>query len=342
MRSIVAAALALLLGWSCAAAQPSPPAARDADVAGQSSGEQRKAGLAPDRNPSLKALPASCIAGDKVAIDPAAGPFHLGTQSYPQSLKLCDHYVVLTFDDGPWPGTTPLILDALKQADVKATFFLIGRNACLHPKLARRELAEGHSVGHHSDTHPSFTLRGFDEASAERDIENGIAADEAVIYGPEARPDHPHVPFFRFPGFADSAELLHYLDRRGIAVFGSDLWAGDWIAMSPDHERERILAILEKRPLHNGIILLHDIKASTARMLPDLLRELKAKGYHFVQPVYEAGAPAPPLTVALPGEPETQKIIANLPAKIVAGSHHLRAAQATGCRIEAEALGGKP
>ena len=82
----------------------------------------------------------------------------------------------------------------------------------------------GHTVGHHSATHPSFTLRGFDQASAEADIENGIADDERAIYGRAADPAHPHVPFFRFPGFADTSELLAWLDRRGIAVFGSDLW----------------------------------------------------------------------------------------------------------------------
>ena len=152
-----------------------------------------------------------------------------------------------------------------------------------------------------------------------------------MIYGAQAQPDRPHVPFFRFPSFADTAGLLGYLDHRNVAVFGSDLWAGDWIAMSPEHERERIVALLERRPLHNGIILLHDTKASTARMLPDLLRELKAKGYHFVQPVYTPGAPVPPLTAPLAGEPETQTIITNLRIKIVPNSHHLAESGPSAC-----------
>lgn len=287
------------------------------------------------------AKPAGCIASATVEIDPAAASLHLGTQSYPQTLNLCDHQIVLTFDDGPWPSTTPLILDALREAGLKATFFLIGRNTCLYPQLARQELAEGHTVGHHSNTHPSFTLRGFDEASAERDIGNGIAADEQVIYGLEARPDHPHVPFFRFPGFADTDALLDHLDDRDIAVFGSDLWAGDWIAMSPGRERERILALLERRPLHNGIILFHDTKVSTARMLPGLLRDLKARGYHFVQPVVGPDAPAPPLTAPLEGPPETQTIIANLPRPIVPGSHRLPPGPARACPAPGEGRGAR-
>ena len=277
----------------------------------------------------------ACSAGDTVAIDPAGG-LHLGTQSYPQSLALCDHQVILTFDDGPSPDTTPAILQALKDAGVHATFFLVGRRTREHPELARREFAEGHTVGHHSDTHPSFTLRGFDEASAEADIANGIAADEEAIYGLSATPDDPHVPFFRFPGFADTPELLRYFDGRGIGVFGSDLWAGDWIAMSPDHERQRVVALLEKRPLHNGIILFHDTRASTAKMLPALLAELKAEGYHVVQMVYAEGAPRPALTAPLQGEPETRRIIAHLMTPIVPGSHHLGRGRAEGGEVPGE------
>ena len=283
----------------------------------------------------VAALPA-CLGGDRVAIDPAVGkPLHLGTQTYRETLRLCDHEVVLTFDDGPSPRTTPRILRALKEAGVHATFFLIGERAREYPGLAREEIAEGHTVGHHSNTHPSFTLRGFDTASAEADIRNGIAADERAIYGEAATPDDPHVPFFRFPGFADTPELLNDLDGRKIAVFGSDLWAGDWIAMSADHERERVMALLARRPRHNGIILFHDTRPSTAAMLPALLAELKAKGYRVMRLVYEKGAPRPLLTEPTKGIPETERIIAHLRAPIVPGSHHLpgkdgRASEARG------------
>ena len=265
-----------------------------------------------------------CIRDAVVAIDPAVGqPLHLGTQSYRQTLELCDHEVVLTFDDGPSPETTPRILRALREANVHATFFLIGKHTREHPELAREEVAEGHTVGHHSNTHPGFTLRGFDTASAEADIQSGIEEDERAIYGPNATPGHPHVPFFRFPGFADTQELLSDLDRRDIAVFGSDLWAGDWIAMSAERERQRVMALLEARPHHNGIILFHDTRPSTAEMLPHLLAELKAGGYRVVHLVYETDAPRPPLTEPIKGVPETERIIAHLRTPIVPGSHHL-------------------
>ncbi len=280
-----------------------------------------------------------CISGPTLAIDPETAPIHLGTQTYPQTLNLCDHHLVLTFDDGPSAETTPLVLKALRDAGVRANFFLIGRHACRHPDLAREEVDEGHVVGHHSNTHPSFTLRGFDQRSAERDIQNGIAADEAAIYGAGAgstgpEPLRPRVPFFRFPGFADTKPLLAYLDRRGIAVFGSDLWAGDWIAMTPEHERQRILDLLERRPHHNGIILLHDTRMSTARMLPDLLRDLTHRGYRFVQIVYRRNAPAPSRVDGTDSVPLTERIISRLHTPIVPGRQTLDPYSGPGCTAE--------
>ena len=290
MRTLRPMALAVLLGTFCADARAAPPA---------------------------------CVAGPVIALDPAVARLRLGSQSYPRTLALCDHWVVLTFDDGPAPETTPAVLRALKDAGVHAAFFLIGREARLHTELARREMEDGHTVGHHSNTHPSFTLRGFDQDSAERDIVDGIASDERAIYGAGADPAHPHVPFFRFPGFADTPELLSFLDQKCIAVMGADLWASDWLIMTPEFERRRLMSALERRPHKNGIILLHDSKRETAEMLPDFLRDLKENGYHVAQLVYVMGAPVPPLTVPARGEPETQRIIAHLNPPIVPGTHHL-------------------
>jgi len=71
---------------------------------------------------------------------------------------------VLTFDDGPWPPTTPKILAALAAECVRATFFLIGKPASAHPDLVRRIAAEGHTVGHHSWSHPNLGQLKPDEA----------------------------------------------------------------------------------------------------------------------------------------------------------------------------------
>ncbi|MBS7540861.1 polysaccharide deacetylase family protein [Ancylobacter lacus] len=226
-----------------------------------------------------------------LAVD-ASGGLHVGTKHFPDTLALEDGEVVLTFDDGPFPATTPKVLKALADECVKATFFVIGRNAAAHPALLKRELAEGHTVGHHSMTHP-MTLADIPYDKAVADIEQGLRADEKAAYGTVAA--RPRVPFFRFPGFGSSPELLAYLDRRGIAVFGADLWASDWDKQTPEHQ----LALVMERLDHarKGIILFHDTRAQTVAMLPAFLQKLKEGGYrvvHVAPATAVAAAPAQP------------------------------------------------
>jgi peptidoglycan/xylan/chitin deacetylase (PgdA/CDA1 family) len=218
-------------------------------------------------------------------VDAAAWP-RVGLKHFPQTLPLRAKELVLTFDDGPWPGTTPKVLDALKHECVLATFFILGRNAEAHPALVRRELAEGHSVGHHTYNHPLLDRMPLDKAEAE--IDRGIAADEFALYG--ERRSRPATPFFRFPGFAANQALLDRLSDRGVVVFGADMWASDWLPMTPEQELALILARVEKAG--RGIILFHDTKSQTARMLPAFLRELKRRGYSIVHVVAPAHARA--------------------------------------------------
>lgn len=239
------------------------------------------------------------------------GGIRVGLKSYPQTLDLADHEVVLTFDDGPWPATTPRILDVLEANCVKATFFLIGRNAAAAPGLVRREVADGETVGHHTWSHPAVTLRGLSEEAAQADIDRGIAADDKAAYG--ASSGVPRVPFFRFPGFGDSPALLDRLASRNIAVFGADLWASDWIPMTPEEELHLLLARLDKAG--RGIILLHDIKKQTADMLPSFLAALKAGGYRVVHMV---PGPGPTATRPAPAgwTSETEKAMAHLRPRV--------------------------
>lgn len=208
----------------------------------------------------------------------SAGGLAVGLKTYPQTLALADHELVLTFDDGPWPATTPAVLEALAAECVRATFFLIGRNAAAAPALVRQEIAAGHTVGHHTYSHPAVTLRGLSGDKARADIDRGFAAVDTAAYG--AAGSEPRVPFFRFPGFADTMPLLRWLDSRNIAVFGADVWASDWDDMTPDEELHKLIYRIEKTG--HGIVLLHDIKAHTAAMLPAFLRDLKKRGYSIV------------------------------------------------------------
>jgi peptidoglycan-N-acetylglucosamine deacetylase len=216
-----------------------------------------------------------------ITVNAAATP-RVGRKHFPATLPLADKEVVLTFDDGPWPGTTPAVLDALKRECVLATFFLLGRNAAAYPGLARRERAEGHTVAHHSFRHP--LLNHMSLPAAEAEIDRGIAAVETALQGRPAT--RPETRLFRFPGFASSPTLLDRLEQRGIVVVGADLWASDWNPMSPAQELRLVLARLEAT--HGGIVLFHDTKRQTAAMLPAFLRSLKAGGYRVVHMV---GAP---------------------------------------------------
>jgi len=217
-----------------------------------------------------------------LAVDATSTP-RVGRKHFPDTLPLADKELVLTFDDGPWPTTTPKVLAALKAECVRATFFLLGRNVAAHPAIVLRALAEGHTLGHHTYSHPLLNRMALEKAEAE--INRGIARDELAAYGLSR--STPTTPFFRFPGFASSPALLDRLRDRGIVVFGADIWASDWLDMAPEAELTKLMSRIEKAG--RGIVLLHDTKAQTAQMLPALLRMLKKRGYRIVHVVPAAG-----------------------------------------------------
>ncbi|NWG23377.1 MAG: polysaccharide deacetylase family protein [Pseudorhodoplanes sp.] len=211
----------------------------------------------------------------ELAVGPAQFP-RVGRIHFDRTLPLAPKEVVLTFDDGPMPPSTLRVLDALRQECVRATFFLIGRNAATHPEIVRRIRAEGHTVAHHSHSHPMLSRLPPDKAEA--DIDRGIAAVEAAL-GSKGEP----APFFRFPFFASSPALLERLEKRGYAVFGADLWASDWNLMTPDSQLDMVMRRLRKT--EGGIVLMHDTRAQTAAMIPALLRALKREGFRIVHAV---------------------------------------------------------
>lgn len=210
-----------------------------------------------------------------MTVDPQAFP-RVGLKSFPQSLPLADKEVVLTFDDGPFPPTTTKVLAALASECVQATFFLIGRNAEANQAIVKRIAADGHSIGHHTWSHRPLDKIG--QLQSLEEIDRGIAADELALNGAAKRV--PSTPFFRFPGFASTPALLANLQSRGIAVFGADLWASDWNPMTPEQQLQLLTERLDDEG--KGIILLHDIKAQTAKMLPAFLQYLKRNGYKVV------------------------------------------------------------
>jgi len=126
-----------------------------------------------------------------LALDPATtGP--VGRKQFAATLPLEPNELVLTFDDGPLPGPTERVLAALKQECVRATFFMLGRNAAAHPALAKRVAAEGHTIAHHSYAHR--LLKNLPLARARAEIWRNTLVTAAGFSLPEMP---PLLPFAR-------------------------------------------------------------------------------------------------------------------------------------------------
>ena len=130
-----------------------------------------------------------------LAVDAATYP-RVGLKSFPQTLPLGDHEVVLTFDDGPWPPTTPKVLAALAQECVRATFFLIGKPASEHPGAGAPDRGRGphHRPPHLDPSQPAANPPG----DAIEEIDHGIAAVEMALHGvATTTPEHAVFPLSR-------------------------------------------------------------------------------------------------------------------------------------------------
>jgi len=206
-----------------------------------------------------------------VEVDATGGP-GFGFEHFKMYDFLRPKEVVLTFDDGPWPGTTPAVLDALAAHCVKAIFFPIGKHALWHPEILKRVVAEGHTVGSHTWSHANLAKKSTEEAKEE--IERGVSAVRAALGAPEA-------PFFRFPALKHPEKLVAYLGERNMAIFSTDLDSFDFKWRKQGQLVKHVMAKLDK--LGKGIVLMHDFQKATAHDLPDLLAALKAKGYKVVQ-----------------------------------------------------------
>src|SRR5271165_3916888 len=260
----------------------------------------------------------------RVASVGTEGGLEVGLKTYPQTIPLADHEVILTFDDGPEATNTPKVLDALADQCVHATFFEIGRSADGLPQIARREVLDGHTVAHHTWSHPQPTLRYLPggDAAARTDILKGMIAVEKAAYGQTFREGEPkdlkdlklHAPWFRFPGFADTQDLRDWFAANNVGIFGVDLWASDWIKMTPEEELKLVMGRLDKNG-HKGMLLLHDNHPWTAEMVPMLLAELKAKGYKVIHMV--PGPGNGPTAAAPPGWfSETERVIGALKPRL--------------------------
>ncbi|HEY9739716.1 MAG TPA: polysaccharide deacetylase family protein [Coleofasciculaceae cyanobacterium] len=180
--------------------------------------------------------------------------------------------IALTFDDGPWPTTTSQVLDVLKNNNVKATFFVVGKQVQQYPQLLKQVVAGGHALGNHSWSHQ---YRFFDESAAARELDETAT----LVY----KISGIKTFLFRPPGGMLNNGLAAYAQNKKHAVI---MWSAD----SKDwrHRRNSTQALIdsvleEAKP--GGIVLLHDgggDRSNTVQALPQLIAQLKKRGYKFV------------------------------------------------------------
>jgi peptidoglycan-N-acetylglucosamine deacetylase len=267
-------------------AAPAVPSVPAANSSGQGSAQT---GTAPAANTQAKPTPTATNIPpcDKpggmglsriVEIDTTGGP-GFGFEHFKQYDFLRDKEVILTFDDGPWPGSTPAVLKALADECLKATFFEIGEHATWHPEITKQVIDAGMTVGTHTWSHKDLARNPYakDLDKALQEIEMGNSAVHMAAAGA------PIAPFFRFPYLQHPPQLLEYLAQRNIGIFSTDIDSRDFKMHKPDNVIKSVMSQLEKRG--KGMLLMHDYKKNTAEALPELLHQLKAAGYKVVHMV---------------------------------------------------------
>jgi len=181
--------------------------------------------------------------------------------------------VALTFDDGPDDQVTPQILDILKDNSVKGTFFLIGSYASLHPDIVRRIAAEGNVIANHTWSHPNMARLSPAQAREE------IAKTENLL----RQTTGYRTALLRPPKGRVSTSIMDLAQKEGYRVIGWSVDSADW----RDPQAARIATRLHNQIHPGAIILMHAVafpknQGSTVKVLPALIKELKAQGYQLV------------------------------------------------------------
>ncbi|HEV3270812.1 MAG TPA: polysaccharide deacetylase family protein [Candidatus Methylacidiphilales bacterium] len=175
--------------------------------------------------------------------------------------------IALTFDDGPTPGVTEIILDELQRRQLHATFFMIGERVAAAPDLARRVLAGGHDVGNHTFTHPKLTTLADAQVAAEIEKTQEIIA-EALNHRPA---------WFRPPYGALRQNQAILAARKGLGIVIWSVDSHDW--SQPDGAKIAGTVFAETRP--GSIILCHDLHRQTADGIGPILDGLMGRGFAF-------------------------------------------------------------
>jgi len=187
-----------------------------------------------------------------------------------------DKSIAITFDDGPDPRYTPLLLDLLKKYDVKCTFFVLGEKAKLYPDLVKRIVSEGHTVGLHANKHVGAIFRSY--KATKKDFQSSLSVLKELGIT---------VRFYRPPWGLVNITSSNFIEKYKFQPVLWSLHASDWSKFS---DVEHIFTVLTEKVKPGDIILLHDGRGAkdapmrTIGALETALPKLISQGYKFVIP----------------------------------------------------------
>lgn len=193
--------------------------------------------------------------------------------------------IALTFDDGPWPKVTESILATLKKENIKATFFFVGQPLQSFPDLGKKVLADGHVIANHTQHH---WYHKMSPQVAQKEIEDTSKVIKQVL--------NVETEYFRPPGGVMTNGLVAYAESKKQSVV---MWSVDSYDSHPRRPSpEAMVKTVVREATPGGIVLMHDgggNHENTAKALPQMIAQLRAKGYKFVTvPELFALASAPP------------------------------------------------
>lgn len=185
----------------------------------------------------------------------------------------------LTFDDGPSANITPKVLDILKQENIKAVFFVVGKDAVAHPDIIKRTINEGHSIGSHTYSHNADSMySNFDVFKYE--VDNWETVMKGILGS------NFSTKFFRFPGgnYGKHNHEAQYIKGKGYQFYDWTCLSND--AMPPDDKTPEQLLENIKKTMKNKtkiIVLNHDSmhRQNTLDSLKSQIEYMRSQGYSF-------------------------------------------------------------
>lgn len=183
----------------------------------------------------------------------------------PPALPVPGKKIAMIFDDGPIPGATTTILDALKKEGMRATFSLVGKNVKANPELARRIVAEGHEIANETWSHADFSNLSQEQ------ILDEVRRGEEII----SKTTGVHTKYFRPPNGMLPVEISEAIRAEGYQILLPTFDSGDWRDPAPGVVRKVILDGVTP----GAIILAHDSFPKSVAEMPGILEELSKRGF---------------------------------------------------------------